>query len=124
MIESAAFESLMVGVVIFFEAVGVAVILGGFVLAFYRAAKQQRTTGTGAFETLRATFGRSILLGLEILIAADLVRTITVELTFYNLGVLGALIGIRTVLSLSLEVEIDGQWPWRRTENDSKGNCG
>jgi len=117
MIESAAFESLMQGVVIFFEAVGVAVILGGFVLAVYRALRQWRATGTGAFETLRATFGRAILLGLEILIAADLVRTITVELTFYNLGLLAALIGIRTVLSLSLEVEIDGQWPWRRTEN-------
>lgn len=116
MVESAAFESLMQGVVVFFEAVGVAVILGGFVLAVYRAVQQWRATGTGAFETLRATFGRSILLGLEILIAADLVRTITVELTFYNLGVLAALIGIRTILSLSLEVEIDGEWPWRRNQ--------
>jgi uncharacterized membrane protein len=121
MIESAAFESLMHGVVIFFEAVGVAVILGGFVLSVYRAWRQHSSTGSGAFEMLRATFGRAILLGLEILIAADLVRTITVELTFYNLGVLAALIGIRTVLSLSLEVEIDGQWPWRRVENGSRG---
>jgi len=121
MIESAAFGPLMQGVVAFFEVVGMAVILGGFVLGLYRALRTWRTTGGGAFETLRATFGRSILLGLEILIAADLVRTITVELTFYNLGVLAALIGIRTVLSLSLEVEIDGQWPWRRSENGRKG---
>jgi uncharacterized membrane protein len=117
MIESAAFESLMHGVVLFFEVVGVVVILGGFILALFRGAREYRATGTGAFETLRATFGRAILLGLEVLIAADLVRTITVELTFYNLGLLAALIGIRTILSLSLEVEIDGQWPWRRVEN-------
>jgi uncharacterized membrane protein len=121
MIESAAFESLMHGVVLFFEVVGVAVIFGGFVLALYRAARQHHSTGQGTFEILRATFGRAILLGLEVLIAADLVRTITVELTFYNLGLLAALIGIRTVLSLSLEVEIDGQWPWRRVENGSRG---
>lgn len=121
MIESAALESVMQGIVVFFEVVGVAVILGGFVLALFRAGRQYRATGMGAFETLRATFGRAILLGLEVLIAADLVRTITVELTLYNLGVLAALIGIRTILSLSLEVEIDGQWPWRRTENGGTG---
>jgi len=120
MIESAAFESLMHGVVVFFEAVGVAVILGGFVLALYRAARQHQATSTGTFDVLRATFGRAILLGLEVLIAADLVRTITVELTYYNLGLLAALIGIRTILSLSLEVEIDGQWPWKRTANGCK----
>jgi uncharacterized membrane protein len=117
MIEPTVFESLMHGVVWFFETVGVVVILGGFMLAIYRAARRYLATGTGAFETLRATFGRSILLGLEVLIAADLVRTLTFDLTFYNLGVLAILIGIRTVLSLSLEVEIDGQWPWRRVEN-------
>ncbi len=124
MVESAALESVMHGVVVFFEAVGVAVILGGFVLAVHRALQRWRATGAGAFETLRATFGRSILLGLEILIAADLVRTITVELTFYNLGVLATLIGIRTILSLSLEVEIDGQWPWKRNENGGGGTAG
>jgi uncharacterized membrane protein len=120
MIESAAFESLMHGVVLFFEVVGVVVILGGFILAVYRAARRWQADGTQVFDTLRATFGRAILLGLEVLIAADLVRTITVELTFYNLGLLAALIGIRTVLSLSLEVEIDGQWPWRRVENGGR----
>ncbi|MBE0418485.1 MAG: DUF1622 domain-containing protein [Coriobacteriia bacterium] len=121
MIQVAALKPVMQGVVLFFEVAGVVVILGGFLLALGRAARQWRSKGTAVFETLRATFGRSILLGLEILIAADLVRTITVELTLRNLGVLAALIGIRTVLSLSLEVEIDGQWPWRRTENGGTG---
>ena len=79
MIESPTFESLMHGVVLFFEAVGVAVIFGGFVLALYRAARQHRATGTGVFETLRATFGRSILLGLEVLIAADLVTAVVLS---------------------------------------------
>ena len=121
MVQVDALQPFMHGVVLFFEVIGVLVILGGFVLAVYRAARVWSPAGSGAFETLRATFGRSILLGLEVLIAADLVRTITVELTFYNLGVLAVLVGIRTVLSLSLEVEIDGQWPWRRVENGGSG---
>lgn len=120
MVQVDAFQPFMHGVVLFFEVVGVFVILGGFVLAVYRAVRVWSPTRSGAFETLRATFGRSILLGLEILIAADLVRTLAVELTFYNLGVLAVLVGIRTVLSLSLEVEIDGQWPWKRIENGAK----
>jgi uncharacterized membrane protein len=65
---------------------------------------------------LRATFGRSILLGLEILVAADLIRTIAVEPTLDNLAVLGVLIVLRTFLSFSLEVEIDGRWPWQHSK--------
>jgi len=69
-----------------------------------------------AYLCVRETFGRSILLGLEILVAADLIRTIAVEPTLENLAVLAALIAIRTLLSWSLEVEIDGRWPWQRSD--------
>ena len=117
MVQVELLKPVMNAVVLFFEVAGVVVIFGGFVLALTRALRQFRTGSGSAFETLRATFGRSILLGLEVLIAADLVRTITMELTITNLGILAALIAIRTILSLSLEVEIDGQWPWRRVEN-------
>lgn len=104
----------MQNVVMFFELAGVTVIVAGFLLSLHRGIRHHRLDSAG-FEILRATFGRSILLGLEVLIAADLVRTLAVELTLGSLAILGTLIGIRTVLALSLEVEIEGRWPWRRT---------
>ena len=116
MVDVPALKPLMYAVVVFLEVVGVLVILGGLSLAVARAWKVWRRGQDDVFDTLRATFGRSILLGLEVLIAADLVRTITVELTLRNIALLAALIGIRSFLSLSLEVEIDGRWPWKRTD--------
>ena len=113
MLAGTVFGPYMIHVVVFFELAGVAVIVVGFLLALWRAGKRLKLDGH-AFEILRATFGRSILLGLEILIAADLVRTLAIELTLQNLAILGALIAIRTVLAISLEVEIEGAWPWRR----------
>jgi hypothetical protein len=59
-------------------------------------------------------FGRSILLGLEFLVAADIIRTVAVQPSLENVAVLGLIVLIRTFLSFSLEVEIDGRWPWRR----------
>jgi uncharacterized membrane protein len=63
---------------------------------------------------VRTVFGRSILLGLEFLVAADIIRTVAVEPSLENVAVLGLIVLIRTLLSFSLEVEIDGTWPWRR----------
>ncbi len=98
-----------------FEIAGVGVIVAGFVFAIARAAVVMRDTGAGAaYSSLRATFGYSILLGLEVLVAADIIRTIAVEPTLDNLAVLAALVVIRTFLSWSLEVEIEGRWPWGR----------
>lgn len=107
-------KDLMYGIALMFEVAGVACIVIGFALAFVRSAMQLRADGTAAaFRTLRHTFGHSILLGLEILIAADLIRTVAVEPTLSNLAVLGMLVLIRTFLSWSLEVEIEGHWPWQ-----------
>ena len=98
-----------------FEVLGVAVIVGGFVVALVRAIIVTRRDGyRRGYEEMRATFGRSVLLGLEILVAADIIRTVAVEPTIDNLLVLGLLVLIRTFLSWSLEVEIDGRWPWKR----------
>jgi uncharacterized membrane protein len=63
---------------------------------------------------VRTVFGRSILLGLEFLVAADIIRTVAVQPSLQNVGVLGLIVLIRTFLSFSLEVEIDGSWPWMR----------
>ncbi|WGM31149.1 hypothetical protein KKHFBJBL_01389 [Brevundimonas sp. NIBR11] len=74
-----------------------------------------------AYAEYRANLGRAILLGLELLVAADIISTVTSELTFQSVGLLAAVIAIRTFLSFALETEIEGRWPWRRTEIDRKG---
>lgn len=99
-----------------FEFVGVAALAVGFLAALVIAALAWRRTrdGATAFRTLRETFGGVILLGLEILVAADLVKTVTSNPTLTDAIVLGIIVLIRTILSFSLQVEIDGVAPWRR----------
>jgi len=99
-----------------FEIVGVAVLVVGFIVGFVRALVARLRTGTseGVYVMIRSYFGRSILLGLEVLVAADLIRTVAVEPTMENVLVLGLIVLIRTFLSFSLEIEIEGVVPWRR----------
>lgn len=66
------------------------------------------------YAQFRALVGKTLLLGLEILVAADIISTVAVEATFQNIAVLGLLVLIRTFLSWSLTVEIEGRWPWQR----------
>ena len=98
------------------EIAGTAIItLGGFgALArfmFEFAKGAPRDAITAAF---RSNLGRSILLGLEFLVAADIINTVAVEPTLASLAVLAGIVLIRTFLSFSLEVEIEGRWPWQR----------
>jgi uncharacterized membrane protein len=74
-----------------------------------------------AFHLYRANLGRGILLGLELLVAADIIGTVAVTPSFENLAILGLIVLIRTFLSFSLEVEIEGRWPWRRAEAGASG---
>lgn len=99
-----------------FEVVGVVAMALGFVVALVISAVAWRRSrsGTVAFRTLRETFGGVILLGLEILVAADLVKTVTSSPTLTDALVLGIIVLIRTILSFSLQIEIDGVAPWRR----------
>jgi len=100
---------------LFLEIVGVATILAGFLYAIVLAVRMWSVgRREDAYGALRRVFGKSILLGLEILVAADLVRTIAVEPTLDNLYVLGLLVLIRTLLSWSLDVELEGAWPWNK----------
>ena len=97
------------------ELVGVGVIVLGVVLATVGFARQLRPLGWGeAYERYRANLGRGILLGLEILVCADIIDTVTAPLSWTSVGLLGAIVLIRTFLSFSLETEIEGRWPWRR----------
>ena len=99
-----------------FEFAGVAALAIGFVvaLAISLAVWVRRRSGRDAFRTLRESFGGVILLGLELLVAADLVKTVTSNPTLTDALVLGIIVLIRTILSFSLQVEIDGVVPWRR----------
>lgn len=98
-----------------FEVVGVAILIVGAVYTAVRAV-MERGTGPAMYEAMRRRFGRSLLLGLEVLVAADIVTTVAVDATLDSVLVLAVLVVVRTVLSLSLDAEIDGVAPWRRAE--------
>jgi uncharacterized membrane protein len=115
MIDDVSFDDLMELVVHGFEVAGVAVLVLGALGAFLRAAWTARTTGPArAYELARRSVGRAILLGLELLIIADIVLTITVDPTLESALALGLIVLVRTFLSFSLEVELEGTLPWRR----------
>ncbi len=88
--------------------VGLLVATGSFLVA-------QRSTGTrpGAYRAYRQQVGKAILLGLEFLVAADIIRTVAVAPTFTGVGVLAIVVIVRTFLSFTLDVELDGRWPWQ-----------
>jgi uncharacterized membrane protein len=95
------------------DAVGVAVIVGGVVIATTLIARSGADWDQ-RFREYRRGVGRSILLGLEFLVAADIIRTVAVSPTFRGVGILAIIVLIRTFLSFTLELEIDGRWPWQR----------
>lgn len=98
------------------ELIGIAVLLIGGLIASLTFLREWWSAGLGdSYQRYRANLGRAILLGLEILIAADIIGTVAVEPTFENLAVLGLIVLIRTFLSFALEIEISGRLPWRRT---------
>jgi uncharacterized membrane protein len=110
------FNGLMDHVAQGFEALGAAILVVGVIWSFVLATLTSRRSGWSAktYVVLRQAFGGTLLLGLEILVAADLVRTVAVAPTLDNVLVLGLIVLIRTLLSFSLETEIEGVAPWRR----------
>jgi len=100
------------------EGVGAGIMILGALGAFVRYAQRVRRGTERAYQQLREDVGRVILLGLEVLIIADIVRTIVVEPSLQSVAVLGIIVVIRILLSFSLEVEIDGAWPWRRARTE------
>lgn len=98
------------------EAVGVVVIVLGIVFASYHFVTTRRGKPEAeAYHEYRQRLGRSIILGLEFLIAGDIIRTVVVADTLANVAVLGLIILIRTFLSMTLHLEVEGRWPWERT---------
>jgi uncharacterized membrane protein len=113
---ASTFTTLMDHVAQGFEALGAAILVLGVILSFILGAMAWRRSGqlAQAYLVLRQAFGGTVLLGLEVLVAADLVRTVAVAPTLDNVLALGLIVVIRTFLSFSLETEIEGIAPWRR----------
>ena len=111
-----SFEQTMDDIARGVEILGVATVLVGLAASLVSGALGL-LGGDGpltVYRTIRGVFARSILLGLEFLVAADIIRTVAVQPSLENVAVLGLIIFIRTFLSFSLEVELDGRWPWSR----------
>jgi uncharacterized membrane protein len=100
------------------EALAVLVIVGGIVHGIGRYFFHYRQQVGDAYKRFKDKIGKALLLGLEFLVAADIIRTVALSPTLYNIAVLGVLVLIRTFLSWSLVVEIEGRWPWQAKTSD------
>ena len=98
------------------EVVGVTIIAVGaaVTLALFLLALAKRVSAAEAIGRFRSDLGRSILLGLEFLVAADIISTVVIDLSLQSVAALAGIVFIRTLLSFSLEAEIEGRWPWQR----------
>ncbi|MER3388209.1 MAG: DUF1622 domain-containing protein [Microcella pacifica] len=95
------------------EGAGIVAVLVGVLVSAVLAVRNLVRRSGDVFESMRRHLGRSILLGLEFLVAGDIVRTVAVEPTLENVGVLAIIVLVRTGLSFVLELEITGRWPWQ-----------
>ncbi len=107
----------LVGTVV--DAAGVVAIVVGTAYATVQAVIGLRQGQGGTYELFRRLLGRSILLGLELLVAADIIRTVAVTPTLTSVAVLAVIVLIRTFLSFTLELEITGRWPWQKSKEPS-----
>jgi uncharacterized membrane protein len=101
------------------DAIGVAVIPLGALIAAAGVVPQLRHRTGGAYRQFREQLGRSILLGLEFLVAADIIRTVAITPDARSVAVLGGIVLIRTFLSFSLQLEVTGRWPWQKDPQPS-----
>lgn len=104
------------------EVIGVMIMFFGLIYAFFRAFRMAGGLSHDSYVEIRQTVGKSILLGLEVLIAADIMETVVTEPTLRGVMVLGIIVLIRTFLSLSLQVELEGRFPWQKKETQKVQN--
>lgn len=116
-------ETVFTAIALGFEAIGALAMVIGFVIAVVLGWRSLRRGegGSAAFSVLRTTLGSAILLGLEVLVAADLIRTITSKPSMEDALILGVIVLIRTILSMSIQIEIEGTLPWRKALLTSGG---
>jgi uncharacterized membrane protein len=109
-----SYEQVVSDVVKVVEGIGGGIMVIGGLVGFAQYVRAMFEHRPDPYRQLRQNLGRSILLGLEVLIIADIIRTIVVDQSVESVAVLGLIVVIRITLSFSLEVEIDGMWPWNR----------
>ena len=114
------FRGAMEWVGLAFDAAGVMVIAGGALLAAWRLGGSISAARVMNIRRFRQDFGGAIVLGLEFLVAGDIIRTVVVAPTLENVAVLAIIVLIRTVLSMALQVEIEGRWPWQRQDREPR----
>ena len=102
------------------EALGVIVIVGGILVASGQFLRHLGPDADNAYRAYRRQLARSIILGLEFLIAGDIIRTVVVENTLTNVAVLGLIVIIRSFLSMALHLEVEGRWPWQKENEDER----
>jgi uncharacterized membrane protein len=102
------------------DAMGVLVVVLGALYAPAKFVLKRERTADISFRFYRQNIGRAILLGLEFLVAGDIIRTVVVAPTMENVAVLGVIVLIRTFLSMSLQLELEGRWPWQRRGNENE----
>ncbi|MDI6854612.1 MAG: DUF1622 domain-containing protein [Deltaproteobacteria bacterium] len=112
----ASYRDLMESVGVAIDTAGVLIIVIGALLATWRFLTHRQGEPGAAYRVYRQDIGKAILLGLEFLIAGDIIRTVVVSPTLQNVLVLGLIVLIRTFLSMALELEVEGRWPWQRAE--------
>jgi uncharacterized membrane protein len=98
------------------DAAGVVVIVTGAAIAFVATAVRLSRRESNVYQRFRQQLGRAILLGLELLVAADIIRTVAASPNLTSVAILAAIVLIRTFLSFSLEVETTGRWPWQKRD--------
>ena len=109
------FDDVMAGAVLLFEAAGVAILIGGSLMTLVSSLRLWMTGNrTVAYQAARHGIGRAVLLGLEVLIIADIIQTVIIDPTLESAATLGLIVLVRIVLSFSLEIELDGTLPWRK----------
>ena len=125
MIDDAVMLAIATLVAKMFELGGIGVIVFGALFAgavFAKSIFIRSTGGEDRVAAFRRMLGRAILTGLELLVAADIIRTVALDPTLESVLVLGLIVIIRTFLSFSLEVEIDGRWPWQKKPEEGTGD--
>lgn len=106
---------------LFIELIGILVIVvfSVYTVSFGAFQLARKNAGESLYHQVRQRLGRGILLGLEFLVAADIIHTVAVELSYKSVGILAAILLIRTFLSFTLELELSGSWPWQRQKNET-----
>lgn len=109
-----AFDDVIEDIGMGVDAAGVAIIVVGAAIACGAAVVRLVHRDSDTYRRFREELGRTILLGLELLVAGDIIRTVAAELTLTSVAVLGAIVVIRSFLSFSLDIELTGRWPWQK----------